>query len=643
MIRLIIFSLLISFLLVSCGDDDNGTSPVDDEARIRLIHLSYDTPALDLEWDDEVINTGLSYLNTSGYISVKEGNFALESYETGKPNNQHFFRNININEGESYTAFLLNKKEFVNLEITNDPVSIPASKILLRVVQGVPDMFYPVDIKLRSPERTIEFNNINFLDISDYIEADPGNFELTVIRTDTGEEILSFNAAKLRAGNSYTLTAAGTLNTADDYGVSMRAFIDNKDTEYVDFTTDAPGLTDLRLVHLDYEIGPVDFRVNNELKAESISYMNSSGYTEAEAVDAAITATEAGNSNKKYIDFNHSLITGLEYTVFMYNQNGSSNFQISDETPDPVPGNVKIRVFNAAPDLGPFDVRKGAQGNIIFSDIESFDMRSYQQTSFGLTEFVFTNSISGEELTSFIPVNLIDGNAYTIIISGTMDDGDNYPLRVRLLQDNEGGSQFIELVDSESETARIKIFNGHVDHGLIDIKKDNGIIYSGLSYSETTPYLHQQTGSAKFTVTESAGSNLITDLSLNLSAGQSLSAFVYKGGNKTEILPVPDIYPTIDPGKAMVRLVHIAETGPLSVDLFYDTGALFENVRFENFESYVQIDPDDYTFTLTQGVEDLAKTDASVETGRYYTIIFAGEKFGEGGTQYDLYLVEDKK
>ena len=73
----LILILILSLAIAACSDDDtNPTQPPETlptESLVRVIHSSYDAPAVDVWVDGEVAISNLAYGESSGYAAVPAG------------------------------------------------------------------------------------------------------------------------------------------------------------------------------------------------------------------------------------------------------------------------------------------------------------------------------------------------------------------------------------------------------------------------------------------------------------------------------------------------------------------------------------------------------------------------------------------
>ncbi|WP_458208951.1 DUF4397 domain-containing protein [Haladaptatus sp. NG-SE-30] len=64
--------------------DDNNETQSGDQARLRVVHLSPDAPAVDIAADGDVLIEGLEFGNASDYVNVPAGSYSIEVRPAGE-------------------------------------------------------------------------------------------------------------------------------------------------------------------------------------------------------------------------------------------------------------------------------------------------------------------------------------------------------------------------------------------------------------------------------------------------------------------------------------------------------------------------------------------------------------------------------
>ena len=83
--------------------DDHAT--IEDEAKLRVIHLSPDAPKVDVYSLDTPIVTDLGFPKATDYQTLPEGEYSLDIRPAGQEQAVFNVPNVELKKGENYTAF----------------------------------------------------------------------------------------------------------------------------------------------------------------------------------------------------------------------------------------------------------------------------------------------------------------------------------------------------------------------------------------------------------------------------------------------------------------------------------------------------------------------------------------------------------
>lgn len=141
----------------------------------------------------------------------------------------------------------------------------PAS---LRVVHASPDA-PPVDLLV---DGEIAVDGVSFGNASDYLELEPGSYNVTVVSADDPDEVLFRSALGLRADSRYTVTVAG--EASPDARTELVTLVQADDSP-----PPAPNESTVRLLHLSPDAPTVDVVANGTTLFDNVSYRNVTPYT----------------------------------------------------------------------------------------------------------------------------------------------------------------------------------------------------------------------------------------------------------------------------------------------------------------------------------------------------------------------------
>lgn len=173
--------------VAGCGGTDAGESTV---AQVRVMHVSPDSPGLDVYQDETGIAYGLTFGTMTSYVELPAGAFTLSAASAGTGQQFATSRQA-IAGGKQYTAIIGNVAagiEEMVLEDRNTPVR--KGRTGVRLVNEATRAGGPVDIYLVAPGGTLLTTtpflaNVNFGVHTGYIEIASGTYALMVVPAGT--------------------------------------------------------------------------------------------------------------------------------------------------------------------------------------------------------------------------------------------------------------------------------------------------------------------------------------------------------------------------------------------------------------------------------------------------------------------------
>ncbi len=158
----------------------DAPAPVADAAQVRIVHLSADTPAVDIAPDGgEEIVQGLAYPNATGYLNVPEGQLDVELRPAGAVDGWVAYNpgGVLLGNGRTYSIFAIGSHDEGNVRLlTTIDAILPPPTAKVRVLHASPDA-PAVDVYV---DGTLVLEAVEFGAISDYLEVAPGEHEIQV-------------------------------------------------------------------------------------------------------------------------------------------------------------------------------------------------------------------------------------------------------------------------------------------------------------------------------------------------------------------------------------------------------------------------------------------------------------------------------
>jgi hypothetical protein len=201
--------LAASTLSGACSDDDN-TGP-EDEARVRVVHASPDSPDVDVLLDDAEVLTDVPYLTASAYLDAPAGERNLKVNAAGTTTTV-IDADVSLADGTDYTVIASGLAAAIEPIVLEDDNAAPAAgNVKVRAIHGAPSA-PAVDIYVTAPgadltAETPALGGVEFGDVADYIEAPAGDYQVRVTLAGTKTVVIDSGSLTLASGQVRTAIA----------------------------------------------------------------------------------------------------------------------------------------------------------------------------------------------------------------------------------------------------------------------------------------------------------------------------------------------------------------------------------------------------------------------------------------------------
>ena len=196
--------------------NDDWVAPGKGKAKLRLVHLSTDAPALDVvatpagATQSTTLVKNLAYGNASPYVLVNSGDWSFNINATGTQTPLLTLNNKTVPEGQSASVFVIGQVNGRPRFTTVSAVDGTATPSQLRVLHASPDA-PEVDVYL---DGTRQLSNVKYKTISNYIDVLPGEHQIQIVpagETPAKGTTLIDTALTVENGKVYAVAAAGML------------------------------------------------------------------------------------------------------------------------------------------------------------------------------------------------------------------------------------------------------------------------------------------------------------------------------------------------------------------------------------------------------------------------------------------------
>ncbi len=201
-------SCAMLFAFTGCLDDDDPSVPNTPVAYVSIYHGSPDAPQLDVEVDNNQINsTPFEYAEYTGYLrfytgsrNLQFGPFASSSIDVDTT--------VTFESGKIYSVFVADEYENAGVIVLNDNSDSPESgKAKVRIINLSPDAG---NINFTIAGDTDNWvSDLGFKDATEFIEFDADEFDFQVRASDDDELLLSLPNINLQSRYFYTIVVRG--------------------------------------------------------------------------------------------------------------------------------------------------------------------------------------------------------------------------------------------------------------------------------------------------------------------------------------------------------------------------------------------------------------------------------------------------
>lgn len=622
-----------ALLLFAAGcDEDNGTDP-NSLTNVRVIHTSYDAPNVDVSVDGSVAISDLAYGQSSGYAEIGAGSRNIVVTPNGATTPEVINTTQTLDGTKEYTIYAVDSLGSIDAFVSEDDRTTVANKARVRFLHASPDA-PAVDIRLNTGSGTAVFNDVEFKEISSYVEVDGGAYTFVVTEAGATYELVVFNPVTVNNGSVYTVVAHGTFDPNDSYPFAVRVFVDDEPgSAYVDLTSSAIGTSNVRVIHTSYDAPGVDVRIDGSQILTNLTYGNSSGFASVASGDSRdVQVFATGTTTSPVIDAPVTFVEDEEYTIFAVDQLSSISPVVVTEDRTLDVSNARVRFLHASPDAPAVDIKLNTgSGTTVFGNTAFESITAYTAVPPASYTFVVTAAGMTDELFIFEPISVSANTLYTVVAHGTLDATDNYPFAVRIFVDNGDGDTY---VDMSFATTNIMAIHASPDEASgVDLLVDGAVAGTGLTFTNNTGYLEARAGQRNLKVNATGTMTSVIDTSAVFDADKYYSVFAADVVSSIVAVVIEDDLSAPASGKAHVRFVHLSPDAP-TVDITLDDGTVvFDNIAFKEYTPFTPLDAGTYPLEVrdeTATTTVLSLGDVTFEDGKIYTVFARGLAAGSG-------------
>jgi hypothetical protein len=433
-----IFSLIflsLSLVIMGCSDDDDptimGSSP--GTSSVRVLHTSFDAPAVDVKVDGATAISSLAYGQSSGYASLDAGSANITVTPAGASSPIVIDADLILEDNKEYTVIATGPLASITAVVAEDDRSAISDKAKIRFAHMSFDA-PAVDIKLNSGSGPAVFSNAAFKDVADYIAVDGGSYTFAVTATGSTDEVIVFDPIAVSNGSVYTVVAHGTLDDSDNYPFAVRVFVDNGSGDaFVDMT--AFGTSNAMVIHSSPNAPGVDLLVDDATAGTNLEFPDNTGYLPLTAGMRNIKVNVTGTATT-VIEADLDFEKDKSYSVFAVDSvSNIGALVIEDNLAAPASGNAHVRFVHLSPNAPAVDITT-TTGAIVFGDKSFKEYTDFTPLAAGSYDLEVRLQGTSTVVLELPGIALEDGKIYTVFAKGFVGGSGDQALGAEIIANN---------------------------------------------------------------------------------------------------------------------------------------------------------------------------------------------------------------
>ncbi len=176
------------------------------DAKVRLLHTSYDSPNVDVYINGKREIRDLSFKQVSTDLTLKAGKYHVDIYPAGNMVDSFLNKNITVEAGQSYTLTTIDPVKKMRLLIFLNQPEVPLNEAKVRFIHLSQDS-PPLDIAVK--DRDIIFSKVSYKQATDYLGLTPMTVDLEARSAGSRDIILPMPSSNFKANESYTIVFLG--------------------------------------------------------------------------------------------------------------------------------------------------------------------------------------------------------------------------------------------------------------------------------------------------------------------------------------------------------------------------------------------------------------------------------------------------
>jgi hypothetical protein len=409
------------------AQDENAEA----DATLRVIHASPGAPEVDVLLDGQPLLQGLAFGTASSYATLTPEEHRLQVVPTGQTADAAVVdETIDAAPGQAYLLAVFGLLNDIGGDIYDVDLSeIEPGNARVRLINFSPDAG---EIDLLETGGDEWFGDVDLGGASDYQDIAPGTYSADV-RGEEDRVLLTVSELPFDETRVYDVVVLGQV--ADD-SLELQSLVTTVSPSCGEVLGLEGSSSDacVRLVHAAPDAPPIDVYLNEAQIAQNLEFGTATEYvTVPSGGDRGVRVTATGTPvEEAVIDTGLDFDPGQAYEILvtepgngldLIGDEGELELTITGTDLRPVAqGQARLRVINASPDAGAFDVGVEGSEENLFEGIDFRDATNYIVLDAG--DYSLEVRPGGEDMTVALQsdATLEEGVTYDLVALGRPDD-----------------------------------------------------------------------------------------------------------------------------------------------------------------------------------------------------------------------------
>ena len=421
-IALLCLTLVAGFLPVGARSVWAQEDTAEADATVRVIHAAPGAPEVDVLIDGQPQLAGLAYGTASQYATLTAEEHRVQVVPTGQTADAAVVdETIDAAPGQAYLLAVYGRLNEIGGAVYDVDLSeIEPGNARVRLLNFSPDAG-AIDLLETGGDEW--FGDVELGDASDYSDLAPGSYSADVRGAD--DQVLE-TIANLTFEETRVYDVAVLGQVADD-SLVVQSLVTNVSLPCAEVLAldGAGGDACVRLVHAAPDAPPVDVYLNDAQIAQGLTFGTATEYvTVPSGGDRGVrVAAEGTPAEEAVIDASLDFDPGQAYEILVTGGGDDLEATITGTDLRPLAqGQARLRVVNASPDAGAFDVGIAGNAENLFEGINFRDATDYTVLDAG--DYALEVRPGGEDMTVALQTEatLEEGVTYDLVAVGRPDD-----------------------------------------------------------------------------------------------------------------------------------------------------------------------------------------------------------------------------